>query len=746
MNRIHYIYWHLLVLLLVLFIPQYSIADEREQKDDIIIENTDMRLIIGKEGKARSLIHKATGEECLTLGTDVPLCAITQYRPYDNENFLMFPAKPRVFPSNKIERHDNELHVEFQDTYDIVVIELNITDYYIGFSLKQIDYRIEDFGVKRKTEIDEIALLQLPVKKRENFGEWLNVTWDEQVAVNVLGTHATTRIDAFQYKDYMTMYAGLDFKVKLFNSGAALITTSKEKLLICIDKVERDYGMPLGVESRQNKEYKYSYYELRDVTTQNIDEHIEYAKKGGFKSVVVYYVDFAKACGHYEWKDKYPNGMKDLQEITSKIKAAGMIPGIHIHYSKIAVNDPYINNGIPDSRTNHVREFILSEPLNATSTTITVEGSLEDVRMEKGRRLLHIDNELITYEGYTTEPPYQFTGCTRSVFNSKAAPHNKGQYFRLLDVDDWPLFIRINQNTSIQKEIAERIGKIYNEAGFRFVYFDGAEDVPMPYWYNVSRSQMVVYNEMKPAPLFAEGALKSHYGWHILSRGNAFDTFPPERIRPAMKKYTLRCAEQIAKDFTSVNFGWINYLAPDEKTIGTQPSMYEYICSKAVAWDSPISLVGNLEDLREHPRTEDNLHVIKMWEEAKLQGAITEQQKEMLKNPEQEYILLKDKKGKYNLYPYQQITTDEEKPIQAFIFQREGKTCIVYWHMTGSGKLALNIEKSKLMLTNENGKKISFQSIGGKSILPAANRLFVEIDLFQEQAVKLFKAGIELIK
>ena len=112
--------------------------------------------------------------------------------------------------------------------------------------------------------------------------------------------------------------------------------------------------------------------------------------------------------------------------------------------------------------------------------------------MEKGRRLLQIHNELVTYENYTTEPPYQFTGCVRGVFNSKAASHDKGQHFRLLDVDDWPLFIRVNQNTGIQKEIAERLGKIYHEAGFRFVYFDGAEDVPMPYWYNVSRYQMLV--------------------------------------------------------------------------------------------------------------------------------------------------------------------------------------------------------------------------------------------------------------
>ena len=111
-----------------------------------------------------------------------------------------------------------------------------------------------------------------------------------------------------------------------------------------------------------------------------------------------------------------------------------------------------------------------------------------------------------------------------------------------------------------------------------------------------------------------------------------------------MKKYTLRCAKQIAKDFTSVNFGWVNYLAPNDKTIGMQPDMYEYICSKAVAWNSPISLVGNLKELQNHPRTEDNLRVIKMWEEAKLQGVLTDKQKELLKNPEQEYLLMKDKK------------------------------------------------------------------------------------------------------
>lgn len=126
-----------------------------------------------------------------------PICAITQYRPYDNENFLIYPAKPRVFPACRVERRGDRLYVGFEDTYDIAVIRLDIEDDYIGFSLERVDYRIEAYGVKRQTEIDEFALLQLPLRPRAHFGEWLNVVWDDRVAVNLLGTHPGTRIDAF---------------------------------------------------------------------------------------------------------------------------------------------------------------------------------------------------------------------------------------------------------------------------------------------------------------------------------------------------------------------------------------------------------------------------------------------------------------------------------------------------------------------------------------------------------------------
>ena len=732
---------HVLSTLCVLLFPLLAQAGGA----DVVIENAAVRLVIGADGAARSLIHKSTGEECLAAEVRTPICAITQYRPYDNENFLIYPAKPRVFPACRVERRGDRLYVGFEDTYDIAVIRLDIEDDYIGFSLERVDYRIEAYGVKRQTEIDEFALLRLPLRPRAHFGEWLNVVWDDRVAVNLLGTHPGTRIDAFPTAEATTLYAGLDAQVGLFGPGAALVVSSREGLLPAIGQIERDYDLPRGVESRRDGSYRCSYYSLRGVTPENIDAHIEYARRGGFRTMMVYYVDFARSCGHYGWREEYPGGMEDLRYVTDRIRAAGMSPGLHFHYSKVGVNDPYINGGHPDTRMSSVCELVLAEPAGAADTVLVVEGNTQGLRREEGRRLLHLGDELISYADCTTRPPYMLTGCRRGLHNSQPAAHAAGSRARLLDVDDWPLFVRIDQNTGIQREIAGRLGRIYAEAGFRFVYFDGAEDVPMPYWYNVSRSQSVVYDALRPAPLFAEGALKSHFGWHILSRGNAFDIFPPEYIRPAMKKYTLRCAARNAEDFTAVDFGWVNYLAPGGTTIGMQPDMYEYIYCKALAWDAPVSLVGNLEELRRHPRTEDNLRVMERWERAKLADAFTPEQKERLKDPDREFFLFEDSQGRFELYPCRQLTPDDESGVRAFLFRRGTKSCILYWHTSGEDQLRLTLPASRPTLTDDRGRRIAFRREGRLCLLPAAGRAVLELDLPEEEAERLFLGAVRKI-
>jgi hypothetical protein len=307
----------------------------------------------------------------------------------------------------------------------------------------------------------------------------------------------------------------------------------------------------------------------------------------------------------------------------------------------------------------------------------------------------------------------------------------------LLDIDTWPKFVRFTQNTSIQAEVADRLKTIYEQAGFKFVYFDGAEDVPLPYWYTVSRAQWIVNERLQPKPLFAEGACKSHFSWHILTRGNAFDVFKPEVMKAATRAYPAAEIPRVAKDFTSINFGWIGYWAPSEETIGTQPDMLEYVTSRAAAWDCPIALVGDLAAMDAHPRTADNLEVIRRWEDVRDQGWLTQKQKMALRNLEQEYTLLLDKDGKFELVPCAEIenVAGSKTPARAFIFERDGSNWVAYWHTSGEGELEIPVAAKQLTLMREIGKQLIVKRNGRGVKLPLGERRYIEFHELNRQDV-----------
>lgn len=54
-------------------------------KNDIVIENGYIRLVIDENCRAKSLICKETDEELLDTTVPVPLFSVTENRPFNNE-------------------------------------------------------------------------------------------------------------------------------------------------------------------------------------------------------------------------------------------------------------------------------------------------------------------------------------------------------------------------------------------------------------------------------------------------------------------------------------------------------------------------------------------------------------------------------------------------------------------------------------------------------------------------------------
>lgn len=664
---------------------------------DIILENKHFRLTVGSDCVAKSLLHKATGQECLETGDDIPLFSVTQPRPYNNEIKLAYPNKRTTFQANRVRKEGDRLIVGFEIIHYEAEIALTVTDDYISFRLVGFIIHPGDFPSYMTTDtapVESFRLLQLPVKNRTNFGQWLNVSWDADVAVNVLATSPYAIIDAEKRKNFKIFTADALREVKLQGTEAALIVTDTPHFMDAVDQLEQDYDLPRGVQSRRSKEIRQSQYLASWLNPDTVDQHIAYCKKCGYKMMTLYYASVFNGsdyngCGDYDdcdYRDTYPKGFESLKEMVQKIKAAGITPGLHILHPHIGMRSRYVTP-VADHRLHKIRYFTLAKPLNTEDTTVYVEENPENSVTADKCRILQFGGELISYEGFSTQRPYCFTGCKRGYNDTYITEHPLGQIGGILDVSEFgATSCYLDQNSSIQEEVSAKLAKVYS-AGFEYLYFDGSEGVGEPCSFHVANGQYRTYKLMDPAPLLTEGAAKTHFSWHMLSGGNAFDVFPPAIFKEMIRLHPADEAVRMRQDFTRLNFGWWGFYVEDDG--GIQPDHWEYGTSMAAAFDCPGTFSARLNNMAAHPRTDDLLEVLRRWEDVRTSGWLSEaQKKQIIENQLQEHILLINEQKEYELVPYAQIPTADEK-LRAFGFERNGKSFVVYWHTSGEGTLKL---------------------------------------------------------
>ena len=707
---------------------------------DVIIENEQLKLTIGADGITKSLICKASNEECLAAGEEIAIFSVTHTRPFNNEVKLAHPNKKTTYQANSVTREGDKLIVGFEVILDQAIIEIKETPAYIAFTF--VDFIIPpgaygDYLRMTPPPAAEMRFLQLPIRNRANFGEWMNVSWDEKAAVNVMATIPFTRIDSERRKGYRVMYADAVKGIKLKGASAALTVSTADKFLDNIAQLEEDYNLPRGVESRRSDFINASYYWSGNVTPANVDEHIGYAKMGGFRMMLMYYTCFFKEHGYglngnYDYRDDYPNGKADLKIVLDKIKAAGITPGVHFLQTHIGLSSRYVTP-VTDHRLGVTTLFTLAKPFNKDDDVIYTEQNPEGSVMDDKCRVLRVGGELVTYKGYTTEPPYCFTGIEHGAYKTNVGDsYPAGLVIGIMDISEFGASSTyIDQNSDLQDEIADKIADFFN-VGFRFVYFDGSEGANIPYEIYVPLAQYRVYKKLSPAPLFTEGAAKAHFSWHFLSGGNAFDVFGPEIFKEKIKEFPCEEAPRMRQDFTRLNFGWWGYWAPGASPVGTQPDMLEFGTSRAAAWDCPVAFMENRDAFAKHPRNADNLEVMRRWEDVRAQKWLTDAQKLALQNLEQEHILLINENDGYELAAYDEIS-NADKNIRAFAFERNDGNYVVYWHATGSGNLELNLDSKDFVLMEQLGKPID------NSTVPICNRRYMKTNLPKAKLIEAFE-------
>ena len=722
---------------------------------DILLENDAFRLILGEDAVPRSLRLKALPEagELLSDAEILPFFSVVQDRPYNNEVKLAHPNKRTTFPADRIRAEKTgsgwTLTVGFSLAPYEAVIDVVRAPRYLTFALREFAVKPDGYPGLRMTPppVASLCLARLVLPERKYFGEWINAAHDETCAAALIAGDPRLIADSEKHRtaggDYRVLTAEVRREIGLKSIPAVLIVSPASAFLDAVDEAERDLGLPRGVESRRSGFINASIYWTADCTPENVDEHIRYAKQGGFRMMLLYYTCLFRERGgyalngNYDWRDEYPRGREDLSAMLRKVAEAGITPGLHFLQTHIGLDSRYCTPEA-DARLNLIRRFTLSEDVGEGDDTIPVEENPEGCVTADGCRILNFGGELISYEGYTDTPPYRFTGCGRGHRGTRIKAHPRGERGGLLDVSEYGASsCYLDQETSLGDEIADKIADAYG-AGFRFCYFDGSEGTSAPFEYHVPLGQYRVWKKLSPAPLFTEGAAKAHFSWHHLSGGNAFDVFPPSVFKEMIRKYPAEEAPRMRQDFTRINFGWWGFWTPDGREDGgTQADLVEYGTGLAAAWDCPVTIQTNRSAFRTHPRIRDILEVFRRWEDVRARRLLTDEQKEALKDPGKEHVLLLNGDGAYELIPYEQIPTGDRR-IRAFLFERNGLRWAVYWHLSGEGTLRLPLLSSCSVSAEPDGEPVPVRAESGGYLLPAADRLWLKTDASEAELREAF--------
>lgn len=701
----------------------------------IIIENQKFRLEIGQDAKAKSLMIKSNGRECLKLGANLPMFSVTQLRPYNNEIKLAYPNVKMEFNAKSVSFDGENLSIAFDLVPYKAIVKVNNQPTYVQFQL--VDFIMEKEQRLRVDypPVEEFRIIQLPIKDLDRYGEWLNVMHDDEIAVNVLGASPYPLIKSVKGEGHRILSADARRGIKLKGCSAVLIATEKDNLLDVIDTVEQDFNLPRGVRSRRSEQINRSIYWSGGINPKTVDRHIELAKKGGFTKMLFYYSCMFKMEGYshnnsFEYNDNYPNKEEDIKLVLKKINDAGIDAGMHILHTHIGIYTKYVTPEV-DPRINLKQRYTLSRPLSKTDDKVYVQENPEWAPKHESCRILNFNGELMKYEGVSEEYPYHFYGVERGFNNTIVKESPVGLSGGILDISEYGAkSVYLNQNSDLQDEIAEKIANIYN-LGFKFVYFDGSEGTDAPYDFHVANAQYRVYKKLKEQPLFCEGAAKTHFSWHMLSGGNAFDVFPWVVFKEKVAEHPLEEAIRMKDDFTRINFGWWYYYK------GVQADYYEYGSAKAVAVDCPTTM--QMDPIENFARENDILEVLRRWEDMRKLKLLTNEQKEMLKNPDKEFILLINEEGEYEICEYSQINLGEECPIKAYSFTRKGKSYVVYWNKEANGKISLPLDLDDLLLEQDLGKaKVEIEKSNGKITIPADDRKYLSTSAPIETLINAF--------
>lgn len=428
-------------------------------------------------------------------------------------------------------------------------------------------------------------------------------------------------------------------------SKIALFGCPVEQTLDFIGKIEIAEGLPhpnIDGEWGKTARTANSSYLIMGFGEDDIEEAIKYTRMAGLE-----YLDHPgpfKNWGHFELNKQFPNGYEGLKNCVETAESQGIHLGVHTLSNFITTDDPYVSP-IPDKRLAKVGFSTISTEVNDIQKEIEIE-SPDIFRQMKNNNLktVVIDEELIRYGGVSNEEPWRLLDCQRGAFGTKNAHHKSGRQIGLLADHGYKVFLT---DAELTKEVAINIAELFNQTGLRQISFDGLEGNRSTGMGNYGEILMTStwydnLNDDIKSHIIADASRTSHFFWHIYTRMNWGEPWYAG-FRESQTEYRFKNQKYFERNLMPGMLGW--FLMTDETSLED----IEWLLAKAAGYNVGFGFVSNYKSFEDNGLTVEILEQIKIWEQARLQGAFDGEIREQLKNTEKEFHLGKLADNKWEL-------------------------------------------------------------------------------------------------
>ncbi len=533
----------------------------------------------------------------------------------------------------------------------------------------------------------------------------------------------------------------------IIGSKIALFGCKVEKALETIGKIEAGEGLPhptIDGEWGKTAKSASAAYLIYDFSEANIDKAIEYTKKAGLR--YLYHSGPFKNWGHFELNPAaFPTGWDGLKMCVEKAEKEGIHVGVHTLSNFITTNDPYVTP-VPDPRLAKVGGSVITKNIDVSQTEIEVESPVFFRQYENNNlHTVMIGSELIRYETVSESAPWMLKNCERGAWGTQKSAHENGASIHLLSDHGYKVFL---SNPELSIEIAKKLADLYNYCGLRQISFDGLEGnrstgmgnygeilFTSTWWNQLSE-------DVKKHTII-DASRTTHYFWHIYSRMNWGEPWYAG-FRESQTEYRLRNQAYFQRNLMPGMLGWFSMRE------NTPVEDIEWMLARSAAFDAGYAFVTGDRQLETNGQAAEILKLIGEWEKARMSGAFTVDQKDRMKDINNEFHLETTGENSWNLsqvYSFKfkhedKVKQPGEPQFSTFKFENQEENAVMNFIIKAQDA---TISKINIELDNSRTIELQVPLQNGESARYSGGEW---IEFFNPQLAKTggFKINPELFK